>query len=360
MSTNLRRSPRIQAKNNPISEPPSSKPPKNKKETSNTSEKPLSKPKKQKQSVSTSPSITISTPEKQKQSIENVKEISYKSQEETSISIYLLFLYLFIICMYCLFSNNKHGNKSQNNLETLGYILFIVFEIILFFFILWKIFSSFTKEGNDKSVLTKGFNVVEYIEVVTNSINLNIFGKYTSSIYSTVLFTSIIVFFTALIYMSVNKPTNGIGFQLFIMFFVLFLCLVSAIFYNRLTIPIIAILIIGMVLNGITSLMTASTLINIPKSEKSQGALDISPIAKDRLNQYKVISITNIFALFGLVTILFTRKFKMNKDEISPNLYKYNNGIVILLSIILVILSIYNIYNGTNLIYSIQNSQVIR
>jgi hypothetical protein len=215
-------------------------------------------------------------------------------------------------------------------------------------------------KGGDKSILEKGFNLVEYIEQMTNSTNLNIFGKYTAGLYSATIFTSILIFFIFFIYLIIHKSKSGNAIQLFIMFFALIIAIISGIVYRKITIPLVAIIGIGIILNGITSLMAGSTLVNIPTSERSQGALDISDISKEKLNQYKIISIMCIFILFALSVILFTKEFTLNLANIpNTNIYKYNNGIAILFSTVLIILSSYNIYNTNALITSIHPMQVI-
>lgn len=254
----------------------------------------------------------------------------------TSMSIYLLFIYLFIITMYCLFNQNIKSGDQYTNLKNLGYVIFTFFQVLAFLFLLWKIVTS----GDE--IKEKGFQLSDFIK---NTFGKNPFGTYTTTLFYGLNGLIVLYLIAFIIYMKYQPPNINIQLNVFFFFVVFAIGLLSFLLYSNMKIPLYSVLIIGIILNAVSSILTTISLTNA-----TDKITNLPPKQSHMLTVYTAITITDILLLLFLAALLFTRGFTLELITI-PNMtqYKVNNGIVIFCSLSLIILSAYNIYNSNNL-----------
>jgi len=273
----------------------------------------------------------------------------------TSISVYLLFLYVFIITMYCLFNQNIQNDDIRNPLESLGYSLLFLFEILIFGFIVWKIYMAYS--SGDAQFKEKGIRMVDYIKTMVGSDNP--FGTYANIVFYMAMIIGGSYLLELVAYMFYQGNTQKVSYKILFFFVIGFFSTVAFLFYNNVMIPMYILLIIGVVLTAISSILATISLSKVERENKGKGALQLPASGVDLLKVYNILTITCLCILAILAIMLFTKGFKLSGfsegEDPTKLFYKINNSIVILLSLVLTILSSYNIYNTNQLLFVINN-----
>jgi hypothetical protein len=253
----------------------------------------------------------------------------------TSITVYLMFIYLFIITMYCLFNENVKGDQKKN-IENVGYFLLVFFEILLFVFLLWKIFG--TSGGDTKE---KGVVLADYVEKMIGA-NGSPFGKYTNTVYYSAMAIAFFYFILWIVYMVKYNHSNNTEINVLLFFSILAIFTVGSVFYRRDNVPIYIILCIGIALNTVSFVLAGISSYTV-SNQKSKW----NKKQEHQLHIYNVLTVTILLSMLLLAALLFTKGFELIKGN--PN-YKMNNSIVVLLYLAVIVLSGYNIHN-TNSLY---------
>lgn len=281
-------------------------------------------------------------------------ELSPAPVSSTNISMYILLLFLFIIMMYCSFNQDVRNGNTKYNLESLGNILLILFGFVLSAFILWKLYKAYST--NDSSITTKGFNMAEFATNITG--DENIFGKFTNSIIGFIGLIGLIYLIEFIVYMVQNK-SRGVGLKMVIFFGLLFFSTIAGVFFKRITVPLSIVLGIGILLNIISSILVIISLYAAPTREvtvqgTTQKRVQFTEKSAELLNIYKILTITCLCILFALMIFLFTPTFQYSfNGNIPMDVYIFNNAFTMLLSLMLVLISSYNIYISNDLMFYI-------
>jgi hypothetical protein len=274
----------------------------------------------------------------------------------TSITIYLLFVFLFIISMYCLFNKNVRDPQTKHHLENMGYILLFFFEFILFAFILWKFYKAYFGKEDD-FIKEKGFEMVEYMAKLTG--NSEPFGSYSTAIFYIVMFITFFYFCESIITMSVEKSSQNMDSKIAFFFSILAMGGLATILYRSIRIPLAIVLLVSIVFNIISTIFVLISFSNIPKNEQKE-SVPLPDYSVESLRIYKILTVTCICILFVLALILFTRNMKLTAPGVNVKsdsgemiTYLGVNGIVILFSFGITLISTYNVYNADKLMFGV-------
>jgi hypothetical protein len=268
---------------------------------------------------------------------------------KTNLTIYLLFLYLFVVCIYCLFYRTTNGNQTNNQLENFGYGLLFIFEITLFAFILYQLYQSYFGSESNAEIQAKGIDLGAYLsKMIGNTEIVEKYGNLILYIFFAITIGYVIAF---LFYLGNYTANQTIDIRTIFLFLILSITGLSVIIYRKMVIPISIILVLGIVLNIVSSVMTSISLANVPKDEKKAGYLNLPKSSAEDLKIYTSLTLTILGLMILLTTMLMTPNFKLSETEIASFQY----GFTIFVSFALIVLSSLNIYYANNLLYSIIN-----
>jgi len=242
--------------------------------------------------------------------------------------------------MYCLFNKDITSGEQSTNIKNLGYVLFVFFQILAFVFLLWKIFTG------ENEIRQKGVLFSEFIQHVMGK---SPFGKWTSSIFYTVNGLILFYFIAFIIYMKLQPPMINAELSIFLFFVVFAFGLLNYILYSNTRIPIYLVLLIGIILNAVSSILTGISLTNTTNKITS-----LPKKQNQSLTIYTAITITDVLLLLFLASMLFTKRFTLTFLPSNTTEYTRNNALVTFFSFSLIVLSGYNIYNANKFMLSTQ------
>ena len=246
--------------------------------------------------------------------------------------------------------------QTKHHLENMGYILLFFFEFILFAFILWKFYKAYFGKEDD-FIKEKGFEMVEYMAKLTG--NSEPFGSYSTAIFYIVMFITFFYFCESIITMSVEKSSQNMDSKIAFFFSILAMGGLATILYRSIRIPLAIVLLVSIVFNIISTIFVLISFSNIPKNEQKE-SVPLPDYSVESLRIYKILTVTCICILFVLALILFTRNMKLTAPGVNVKsdsgemiTYLGVNGIVILFSFGITLISTYNVYNADKLMFGV-------